>query len=245
MVLGISLLFLSINLAAEKNKIYLLTLHYDKGAITTRGVIVRPGFAPDRKVQPETGYKVEVLYFDNKVLESFKFSIPLTLHTDRIDPETGEWAGEVIQLNETDFSLSINYFENGKTINIYDENDKKVLEIDVSSFANLTKFCGDGICQPHENYKTCRRDCPPGGKDRSCDAVEDGICDPDCSPGKDPDCAEESNFWILPLLVIAVVIVLGIVYYKKSKQREREEVERKREEFERWKELKEKNHGEG
>lgn len=50
----------------------------------------------------------------------------------------------------------------------------------------------NGICEPDigENYFTCREDCPSGSSDGICDLIKDGRCDPDCTPGADPDCLE-------------------------------------------------------
>lgn len=49
-------------------------------------------------------------------------------------------------------------------------------------------YCGDGVCRPPENSKSCPLDCPIGGRDALCDFKRDNICDPDCESGKDPDC---------------------------------------------------------
>jgi len=54
-------------------------------------------------------------------------------------------------------------------------------------------FCGDGICDANENYLKCSFDCHSGGKDGYCDAVKDGICDPDCLLGVDSDCTSANN----------------------------------------------------
>ncbi len=60
--------------------------------------------------------------------------------------------------------------------------------------------CGDKRCDSSpnisdlytgENYRSCRRDCPSGGKDNYCDRVKDGRCDPDCKKGEDPDCLKQ------------------------------------------------------
>ena len=45
----------------------------------------------------------------------------------------------------------------------------------------------DGKCDPGENFLNCPEDCTTGLEDGVCDAVEDGINDPDCSYGTDPD----------------------------------------------------------
>ncbi len=56
------------------------------------------------------------------------------------------------------------------------------------SFAETT--CGDGVCGIPENHPSCPQDCRSGEEDGYCDAVKDGICDPDCLKGEDADCAE-------------------------------------------------------
>ena len=48
--------------------------------------------------------------------------------------------------------------------------------------------CGNGVCNINEDYRTCEKDCPSGGKDDFCDGKEDERCDPDCWEEKDPDC---------------------------------------------------------
>jgi hypothetical protein len=60
--------------------------------------------------------------------------------------------------------------------------------------------CGDGVCASCanaidqyacENHGNCPGDCPSGGKDYYCDKKADGICDPDCKEGEDPDCKKK------------------------------------------------------
>ncbi len=57
----------------------------------------------------------------------------------------------------------------------------------------ISTDCGNGLCEEGENYLNCRKDCPSGSYDGYCDAVKDGICDPDCRPGDDPDCLAAGN----------------------------------------------------
>lgn len=106
---------------------------------------------------------------------------------------------------------------------IYDQNNKKVRGVDVGYFAQVY---GDGICQSHENYKTCRRDCLSGGKDDYCDAVKDNICNPDCFAGVDPDCEikeEEERGGLmaflpyLGFLFIILILITFFFFYRKSK----------------------------
>ncbi|MEM2918206.1 MAG: hypothetical protein QXY62_01735 [Candidatus Altiarchaeota archaeon] len=50
--------------------------------------------------------------------------------------------------------------------------------------------CGNGICESDEgeNFLNCREDCPPESKDKYCNGIADGICDPDCLRNLDEDC---------------------------------------------------------
>lgn len=64
-------------------------------------------------------------------------------------------------------------------------------EVEVTKLMGLSfeeGVCGDGRCVLGENYKTCPQDCPSGSADFYCDGILDGICDPDCTLKKDPDC---------------------------------------------------------
>jgi parallel beta-helix repeat protein len=45
----------------------------------------------------------------------------------------------------------------------------------------------NGLCDPGENFVFCPADCPTGVHDDYCDMVSDGVQDPDCEYGVDPD----------------------------------------------------------
>lgn len=90
----------------------------------------------------------------------------------------------------------------------------------------LGKECNEnGECEPDkgENYKYCSEDCPSGSQDGYCDGVEEGICDPDCTIGKDPDCVEEGeggiSLWMYGALAIVVVILLAIIFSRTKVER--------------------------
>ncbi len=89
-----------------------------------------------------------------------------------------------------------------------------------------TVECGDGFCDPGENYLFCPKDCPSGGGDRYCDGLEDGVCDPDCRPEADPDCivGEASLDLTTALAVVVLIISLAViviiyVMYRRGKDR--------------------------
>lgn len=59
-------------------------------------------------------------------------------------------------------------------------------------FARPLVFCDeDGVCGASETHETCPDDCPLEEKDELCTDRQDGVCDPDCAPGVDPDCQGE------------------------------------------------------
>jgi putative hemolysin len=89
-------------------------------------------------------------------------------------------------------------------------------EVEVTQLMGLSfeeTTCGDGTCGSPEDYETCPEDCPSGGLDEYCDGVKDGICDPDCEEGADPDCGVTSGGANWPLIggIIAAVVVIATV----------------------------------
>lgn len=89
-------------------------------------------------------------------------------------------------------------------------------EVEVTQLMGLSfdeTVCGDGTCGLPEDYETCPEDCPSGGWDAYCDGIKDGICDPDCEEGADPDCGAPSKGANWPLIggIIAAVLVVAAV----------------------------------
>jgi len=78
-------------------------------------------------------------------------------------------------------------------------------------------------CEPNldENSKTCPQDCLTSGKDNYCDAIKDGVCDPDCQPSKDPDCGEQGlNLWFYIYIGIAVIASVTLLILFRLKQQQ-------------------------
>ena len=127
------LLLILINIAiAQTNKVFILNLNYDNGEISLRDKIVKVGYPPDRKIQPEVGYRIDIISRDDTMLYSFKFEIPLDVYVDATSPNNSrEITGGLIKLNETDFALTMPYFKDAKEINIYDKENKELLRVDV------------------------------------------------------------------------------------------------------------------
>ena len=96
-------------------------------------IYVIGGKAPAR-IEPEKGYRMEITSFDNQIIDSFKFSMFGNKTTVRTP-----------------------YFENGKRIEIFDQNGARALDIDVGRYA---KKCGNNICGQDESSSSCPQDCP-------------------------------------------------------------------------------------
>jgi len=114
--------------------------------------------------------------------------------------------------------------------------------------------CGDGICSEVESYLSCKLDCPAGGRDGFCAYLDDGVCDPDCSKGEDPDCSEvpattttvtsttsttEPTAGVdntLSYIIVLVVVSLAgfLIYRRYRKGKEIEDAREKREKLFDW-----------
>lgn len=128
----ISLIILLANTAlASSGSVYLLDLHYDNGQIILNKIEVINGFSPDNKLQSGS-YKLEVISVDKQSLYSFNFKAP-RIYADRSEKLTGEIDGAVIDLNQADFTLIAPFFNDGKDIKIYKDNNE-VFSTDISQF---------------------------------------------------------------------------------------------------------------
>jgi hypothetical protein len=144
--------------------------------------------------------------------------------------------------------------------------DMKNLKIYKGSKLLLSKsldICNsNGICDTaSETYLNCPQDCPLDKPDGWCTQMSDGICDPDCVSGLDPDCNskpvkypentpanQETITTTLPspqskktedaasyiLLIGAIVIVFAsLIAYRSTQKRK---IIKEREDFIKWKE---------
>lgn len=87
------------------------------------------------------------------------------------------------------YQIYLPYDVKAARIEVYNTRSSKIMDIDVSSFANT---CGNNACEEHESYESCTKDCKSGSEDDFCDSLADGTCDPDCSPKTDTDCSQAS-----------------------------------------------------
>jgi hypothetical protein len=113
----------------ECSNVFVVKFNYDNGIVNYGDRVIKCGYAPDRKVQPIEGYTAEMISVNDDILYSFKFNIPLKLNIDLSDPIMKSLSGGMVILNETDFALIFPYYDDAKSIVIYNPRQYDVLEI--------------------------------------------------------------------------------------------------------------------
>ena len=176
---------------------YMLNLHYDNGTLSLNGVSVRPGIF--NAIEPGIGYRAELLSFEGKPLSAIRFEIPLEIVADEVDLNSGKITGGTIKREIVDFIVRMKYATNGKTINIYNPENEKVLSIDVGYFAQV---CGDNICEPHESYENCPQDCKE-------------VLKPELEKKK-------FNWYLVASIILGIIIIVVLIYRLKYKRRKQQ-----------------------
>jgi len=104
--------------------VYVLNLHYEDNEITLIGKKVDYGNSPDRLIQPEVGFRAELLDGNDDKIESFRFLAPNEEFVDY--SEDGKLHGGMIILDSTDFALVVPYSEDLKEIKFYNKENVMV-----------------------------------------------------------------------------------------------------------------------
>ncbi|MBU2523508.1 MAG: M64 family metallopeptidase [Nanoarchaeota archaeon] len=192
---------------------YTIDLSYDKGNLRDKLVYVTPEKSPDRKALSRTDYVAKIVSFDNKSLYAFKFEMPRLLFPapPRYPNETSY--SPIVQ-DTFDHTLMAPYFENAKSIEVYDLQNQKVLSIDV---AYLAKTCGNNICEEHETSIDCLKDCRADIRDNLCTYAKDGVCDPDCI-NLDSDCKKIDTKLIFMIIGSLVLLIIFLIVGRSSKK---------------------------
>lgn len=142
-------------------------------------VILRHG-RPTRYYQKGEDYRLTVVDEGGKVLWSQTFNIsfdyngPVYLGVDYSE----------VKYTEFPFSYRIPYTRGMYELLLYHKEE--------AIFSKTLDFCNsDDVCDTTETYLTCPDDCPLDREDKICIDRDEGICDPDCLEGVDPDCKGE------------------------------------------------------
>jgi hypothetical protein len=212
-----TLILLNSVVAIQDQSFYKVNLNYNHRDLKLESMIVLIGEVSDNKINTEGDYKLELVGLDGKKVYSTTFDFGLSIHTESINPETGEITSEEIILNETGVVLRIPYHPNGKVINIYNSDEIKILEIDVSLFA---QGCGNNLCDPGETYQTCQQDCSlePEEEQRftgssTIPSLQEHI---EAKDGEKKPTTTKVILFIGPLLIFIVILIIW--FYRRKNQ---------------------------
>lgn len=195
--IGSIILFATVSLAAEQ-KVYVVGINNNNNTLEIQDIAVTvTNLFEERALDEASSYRIELVSPNNTVLYKAKFDFAL-----------------IYEYKE----ITIPYFPTGKEIRIYDKDGNILLNESVINFADT---CGNNICDPHESYESCPKDCPSGAADDYCDAVEDSICDPDCTANQDADCsapaADSSRYIAAAVATVGLIVILLVLYYRKKR----------------------------
>ncbi|MCX6802659.1 MAG: hypothetical protein NT067_06135 [Candidatus Diapherotrites archaeon] len=131
------LLFCSAFVGAAQQKVYVCKVHYNRGELSLTSAYTDTAYPQKSEEKSDITYKAQIADFSEKELYTYYFYVPKYLMGSEPLDENGPIP--IIELAETDFALILPFFENGKSINVYDQNTVLLLSIDVSKFAVLPK----------------------------------------------------------------------------------------------------------
>ena len=122
------------SVSAATEHYYKIGLEYNNGEVTYNSLSVIPA---TEEMQPTSGtFIAELISVDNKILNLTFFEIPLIIFYDSIDPQTGEInGGGMKELNQSETTLYVPYYENAQEINIYNWSLTKLLTIPVNDLS--------------------------------------------------------------------------------------------------------------
>ncbi|MBU0615147.1 MAG: hypothetical protein KJ601_03565 [Nanoarchaeota archaeon] len=116
--------------------VMIINVHYKDGVLRITDKAVQPGNYPDRKVQPDNGYNLELLSATGEVLYSFKFTLPIYQFEDSVNPDLTV-SGGVTKLSETEFALTLPYLKDADVIKIYNQDQVEVAFAKVITFGEM------------------------------------------------------------------------------------------------------------
>lgn len=161
------LVFLLIASSAYAEKYFVLDVNHILGSLTFNSISLKE---VDRVVQysETSGFLIKLKSFGDLDIKQIYYSMAAAKN----------------------YQIYVPYDKDAARIEVYNPSNSKIMDIEVSSFADT---CGNNACDAYESYESCTKDCSSGSKDDFCDSINDGICDPDCPSKADADCAESQK----------------------------------------------------
>ena len=109
---------------------YEIKSHYDNGAVSC--VYLKTALIDKEIIRMVGNYVAEITDSEGKVLDVIFFNFPLIILYDAVDSKTGRViSGGKIEKKEADTIVKLPFYENAKTISVYDSSAKKLLTIDI------------------------------------------------------------------------------------------------------------------
>ena len=199
-IISLLILFILIPLACGQSSYFKLDIGYGYGELR----LLNNEVVKDWTSNLPGIYSAEIISFDNKTLYKSFFDIALVQAYDSFNESGNIVAGGVDNLNYTNFTLYLPYYENAKSIEIYDDlNDNFLLSIDVSKFSK--NLCGDGICQSWEVGKCAdceKAEVPAAGTSKGISETIGGI-----------------SLLVIAIVILAIVLIVLIILLLRKKEK--------------------------
>ena len=209
-ILILAFLLIAFPAKAEESKIFFVEAVFNQGRLDITDVISKNGTAPAPQKEAEMEglrYWVMLVSFQGDILEKRQFDISFEVFDD-----------PSMQSDKINRFLSLPYYPNAKSIMLTDMNGNMMAQKDIGYLADL---CGDNICEDHESFADCPKDCKAAGKDDYCNPEKINE-DPDCGTIKNgvKETKEGNNgkkiiFLTITILSAIIVIVGGLILYKR------------------------------
>jgi len=187
----------------------------------TKIELINPQIVMDNRMTPVKDgiYLIKLKDSSGKTLYQLKTFQPVNISPPPMD-YTSEQIEEWFKVHENNYSAPVflPYLEGVEKMTL--EHGISILaELDLSVLCNK-----DGYCDKTENNLSCPGDCPLETEDEYCLADKDGVCDPDCMAGIDPDCGkdvvepEPEQDFVMLILLAAIVIVIVLIFLSRWKK---------------------------
>ena len=108
------MMFLILISSVYADKVSIFNFNYNNGEIILKEQLIKECYYPDRNIQVNEGHSCRLVDRNNNNLYSFRFELPMKLYTDVIDDN--KVVGDIIILNETDFSFITPYIPDSSNI---------------------------------------------------------------------------------------------------------------------------------
>ncbi|MCA9487675.1 MAG: hypothetical protein KC516_01800 [Nanoarchaeota archaeon] len=142
---------------------YHIQIDYYEGNVSIQKIELVEGFSDKVSSNEGESYSLKIISFDGEVYRDYPFNFPREVFVTP-GPEcfveegivdTDLCGGPTHYLsNFSSVLLKIPFSPGAKSLELVDPSGRLILKEDLSKFS-----CGDLICEEHETYSSCRKDC--------------------------------------------------------------------------------------